>query len=70
MRRLETPARARSMVSMIKTLGERLSTPSGMPVVDDHVPPRFMERPTPPLPPVPPVPLQSSQTHLKTLQRR
>ncbi len=66
MRRLETPARARSMVSMIKTLGERLSSsPSGAPVVDEHVPPRMLaDRFSPSVPP------GASQTHLKTLQRR
>jgi hypothetical protein len=60
MTRLDTPARGRSMVHMIKTLGERLSTPNG----DENTQPKaqvsFVERPTPPLPP----------THLKTLQRR
>ena len=57
MTRLETPPRGRSMVSMIKTLGERLSTQPGVPSAE---PKMILERPTPPLPP----------THLKTLQRR
>ena len=63
MTRLDTPARGRSMVHMIKTLGERLSTPQTMPG-DEPTQPKaqvsFVERPTPALPP----------THLKTLQRR
>jgi len=59
MARLDTPPRGRSMVTMIKTLGERLSTPVHSSPIDENTQSK-LERPVPALPP----------THLKTLQRR
>jgi hypothetical protein len=64
MRRLETPARGRSMVHMIKTLGERIAV--DRPV--DEKPAAVFERPVPPLPPTTLQPLQP--TTIKQLQRR